>query len=274
MSTTKLNNLINPQVMASFIDAKLVDAIKLAPLAEVGHDLHGVPGNTLTFPVFAYIGDAEDLAEGAEGSISQLTASTTQVTVKKAVKNVELTDEAVLSGLGDPVGQTEKQLLVSLASKVDNDCLEAIRDVSTLTHTGVFGKDYVADALVKFGEDMDETTFIFINAKNYSTLRKAEEYVHIANGQAIINGQIGTIFGCPVVVSNKINDTECFFVRRGALGIEVKREVTVETDRNVLAKKTLISADSHYVAYVKDASKVIKGTISPAVLQAKAKAGK
>ena len=262
-TTTKLTNLINPQVMASFIDAKLVDAIKFAPLAEVGHDLHGVPGNTLTFPVFAYIGDADDLGEGEAGTISQLTASTTQVTVKKAVKNVELTDEAILSGLGDPVGQTEKQLLVSLASKVDNDCLEAMRGVSTLTHTGEFGLDYVADALVKFGEDMDEMTFIYISAKNYSILRKAPEFVHIANGQAIVSGQIGTVYGCPVVVSNKINDNECFFVRRGALGIEIKREVSVETDRNVLAKKTLISADKHYVAYVKDASKLIKGTISP-----------
>ena len=270
MSTTKLTNLINPEVMASFIDAKLVDAIKLAPLAEVGHDLHGVPGNTLTFPVFAYIGDADDLAEGVEGEIAQLSASTTQVTVKKAVKNVELTDEAVLSGLGDPVGQTEKQLLVSLASKIDNDCLEAVRGVNTLTHNGEFGLDYVADALVKFGEDMDEMTYIFINAKNYSTLRKAPEFVHIANGQAIISGQIGTVYGCPVVVSNKIQDNECFFIRRGALGIEIKREVAVETDRNVLAKKTLISADKHYVAYIKDASKVVKGSVG----MTKAKASK
>lgn len=261
-TTTKLQNLINPEVMGSFIDAKLVDAIKFAPLAEIGYDLQGVPGNTLTFPVFAYIGDAEDLAEGAEGAVSQLTASTTQVTVKKAVKNVELTDEAVLSGLGDPVGQTEKQLLISIASKVDKDCLEAVKKVSTLTHEGTFGKDYVADALVKFGEDMDEMTFIYINALNYSILRKAEEFVHIQNGQAIVSGQIGTIYGCPVVISNKVGDDEVFFIRRGALGIEVKREVSMETERNVKAKKTLISADKHYVAYVKDASKVIKGTIS------------
>lgn len=269
---TKLTNIINPQVMGAFLDKKIVDKIKFSPLAVIGHDLQGQAGNTLTIPTWNYVGDAEDLAEGIEGNVTNLTATTSQVTVKKAVKNIGITDEARLSGYGDPMGQIENQLATAIAQKIDNDVLAALKTVSTLTHEGEFGLDYVADALVKFGEDIDETTVILISAKNYGILRKSPEFVHVANGQTIISGQVGTVYGCPVVVSNKIEDTEAFFVRYGAIGIEVKREVSVEVDRDVLKKQTIVSADRHYVAYVRDASKVIKGTVTEAEgLKAKAK---
>lgn len=261
---TKLANLINPEVMGTFLDKKMIDLIKFSPLAVIGHDLQGNPGDTLTIPTWNYIGDAEDLAEGVEGDVTNLTATTSEVKVKKAVKNVGITDEARLSAYGDPMGQIENQLAVSLASKVDNDVLDAIKKVSAKTHEGTFGIDYIADALVQFGEDVEETTFVYIHPKHLATLRKSPEYVHVANGQVIISGQVGTVYGCPIVVSNKMADTVVYFIRAGAIGIEVKREVSVEADRDILKKQTIVSADRHYMAYVRDASKLVKGTITVA----------
>lgn len=266
---TNLANLINPEVMGTFLDKKMINLIKFSPLAVIGHDLHGNPGDTLTIPTWNYIGDAEDLAEGVEGSVTNLTATTSEVKVKKAVKNVGITDEARLSAYGDPMGQIENQLAVSLASKVDNDVLDAIKKVSTKTHTGTFGIDYIADALVQFGEDVEETTFVYIHPKHLATLRKSPEYVHVANGQVIISGQVGTVYGCPIVVSNKMEEDKVFFIRQGAIGIEVKREVTVESDRDILKKQTIVSADRHYIAYVRDASKLVIGTITESMSRAK-----
>ena len=267
---TKLANLINPEVMGTYLDKKMVDLIKFSPLAVMGYDLQGNPGDTLTIPTWNYVGDAKDLAEGEEGSVENLTATTSKVKVKKAVKNIGITDEARLSGYGDPMGQIEHQLAVSLASKVDNDVLKAIKDCDTKTHTGAFGIDFIADALVQFGEDIEETTFVYIHPKHLATLRKSPEYVHVANGQVIISGQVGTVYGCPIVVSNKMDANAVYFIRGGAIGIEVKREVAVETDRDVLKKQTIVSADRHYMAYVRDASKLVKGTISPSMSKAKA----
>lgn len=272
---TKLANIINPEVMGSFLDKKMVDLIKFSPLAVMGYELQGNPGDTLTIPTWNYIGDAEDLEEGVEGKVENLTATSSEVKVKKAVKNVGITDEARLSGYGDPMGQIEHQLAVSLASKVDNDVLKAIKDSTAKTHTGTFGIDFIADALVQFGEDIEETTFVYIHPKHLATLRKSPEYVHVANGQVIISGQVGTVYGCPIVVSNKMEEDAVYFIRGGAVGIELKREVAVETDRDVLKKQTIVSADRHYMAYVRDASKLVKGTITEASeMNAKAKAKK
>lgn len=260
---TQLSHLINPEVMGTFLDKKMVDLIKFSPLAVMGYELNGNPGDTLSIPTWNYIGDAKDLAEGVEGEVVNLTATKSTVKVKKAVKNVGITDEARLSAYGDPMGQIEHQLAVSLASKVDNDVLEAIRDASPATHSAeTFDMDFIADALVKFGEDLEETTFIYIHPKNYAILRKSPEFVHVANGQVIISGQVGTVYGCPIVVSNKMEENEVFLIRHGAIGIEVKREVTVEVERQVLKKQTIVSADRHYIAYVRDESKLVKGTIS------------
>ena len=105
---TKLENLVNPQVLADMISAELPNAIRFAPLAVVGTRLVGSAGNTLTMPKYGYIGDAEDVAEGEDISIAQMSTTTTQVTVKKAGKGVEISDEAVLSGYGNPEEETHR----------------------------------------------------------------------------------------------------------------------------------------------------------------------
>ena len=66
MAVTKLNNLINPEVMGAMIGAKIDAQLKLTPYAKVDTTLVGVPGDTKTVPSWNYIGDAENVAEGAE----------------------------------------------------------------------------------------------------------------------------------------------------------------------------------------------------------------
>lgn len=99
MAQTKLADIINPEVMADMIDKKLVDLMKFAPLATIDNTLEGQPGNQIKLPSYAYVGDASTLAEGIGLTPAQLTASATPVTIHKIAQGVELTDEAVLSGL-------------------------------------------------------------------------------------------------------------------------------------------------------------------------------
>ena len=150
MATTKLTNLLNPQVVGEYIDAKLVDKIKLSPLAIVGTELQGRPGNTLTVPVWSYIGSAIDLAEGVADVPVALESDDSTVVVKKAAKSVEITDEAILSGHGNPVGEIADQLLLSIADKVEKDCYTALGG-ATLKHTAAVTAEAIADAIGLFG---------------------------------------------------------------------------------------------------------------------------
>lgn len=257
---TKLENLVNPQVLADIISAELENAIALAPLAKVERRLQGSAGNTLTVPKYGYIGDANDVAEGEDISIAKMSTTTTEVTVKKAGKGIEITDEAVLSGYGDPVGEGTRQLRMSIANKVDNDFFVDLAGAK-LTATGAMTVAGLLTAKAKFGEDVDQPAVAVMSPNNY--VKIASEIVGLENtDKVLIDGVVGKVAGLQVKVSGKVNDSTVYIVAPGALGLLLKRDVQVETDRDIIAKLTVITADEHYATYLADESKAIKVTIA------------
>lgn len=210
MAVTKMANMINPEVMGAMIEAKIDALLKLTPYAKVDRTLVGVPGDTKTVPSCNYIGDAEDVAEGAEVGLSTLTASSTTFTIKKAMKAVGITQEAVNSGLGNPIGQAEKQLAKAIAGKVDNDVLDAVYSgsnvyaASTMAAIGYAG---IVDANAKFEDEEDGIEKVmFINPAQEATLLKDADFLSADKFTAgvAVNGAIGKIAGAWVKKSKKV----------------------------------------------------------------------
>lgn len=262
MAVTKLENLIDPQVLGEYLDVKLMDAIKFAPLCNVNRDLEGRPGSTLTLPKYAFIGLAEDVAEGAEIPMANLAADTVDVTVKKAGKGVQITDEAILSAYGNPEDEIAKQLLMAIAGKVDNDCVAEFRKATLEVEAAAFDKYVISDMIAEFGEDIEEEMVAMINPKHLAQLRRDPDFVQVIAGQKIIDGEMGQLFGARVVVSNKVGEKEAFLVKAGAVEILMKRNVMVEADRNIVNKTNTFVADEHYAVYLRDESKIVKATIA------------
>ena len=275
--TTMIADLINPQVMADMISAKIESKIVVAPFAKVDTTLVGIPGNTITVPQYAYIGDAEDIAEGIAAETVKLATSTTDVTVKKAMKAVELTDEAVLSGYGNPVGETNNQLAKAIASKVDVDAMTALQGAQLQYDGSASQIKYagVVDAIDMFDEEVNTEKVIFIHPKQVTQLRKDADFISADKypGNVMMTGEIGKIANCRVVPSKKVPLDEgganylCPIVKlnndaeteedAAAITIYLKRDTNVETDRVSLARKTDISVDKHYAVALSNTSKVV-----------------
>lgn len=332
MAVTKLSNLINPEVMADMISAQLSKRIKFSPIAQIDRTLEGHEGKTITVPKFGYIGDADDVAEGTDIDIAQLTATTTTATIKKAGKGVEITDEALLSAHGNPKGEATAQLAKAISAKVDNDCYDALMG-ATLTYDGtsaVIGYDAIVDASAKFGdEETDTEKILFINPAQEATLLKDDDFMSKDKYplDVVMTGTIGKIAGCQVVkskkvklvkyvkdntsgtitivsdattedstnkhlstimancidytleVGDKVATTTNFYAcpivvvdehdpneaptadgfeeEKPVLSIYMKRNVLVETDRDIVKKTTVITADEHYVAVLSNDSKAV-----------------
>lgn len=280
--TTKIADLINPQVMADMISAKIEKKIVVAPFAKIDRTLVGVPGDTVTVPQYAYIGDAADVAEGVAAETVKLTASTTTVKVKKAMKAVELTDEAVLSGYGNPVGETNTQLAKSIASKVDSDAMTALQGAQLVYDGSAANIKYsgIVDAIDLFEEEVNSEKVIFVHPKQVTQLRKDSDFISADKYKAgvVLTGEIGMIANCRVVPSKKVpvvkvgstTQVDCYacpIVKlnndneteddAAAVTVYLKRDTNVETDRVSLSRKTDISADQHYAVALSNTAKVV-----------------
>lgn len=276
--TTMLADLINPEVMADMISAKVPNKLVVAKIAKVDTTLQGRPGDTITVPRYEYIGDAADIAEGVACETVKLSASTTSVKVKKAMKAVELTDEAVLSGYGNPQGEATTQLSKAIASKEDLDALEALVDESAvqLIHDGSaaqIGYAGIVDAIDKFGEEVNSEKVIFVHPKQVTKLRKDSDFISADkyDNKVMMTGEIGKIANCRVVSTTRVPLSNGIYLNpivklsndneseddAAAVTIYIKRKVNVETERDTLARKTIVSADQHYAAAITNTSKVV-----------------
>ncbi len=267
-NTTVLNDLINPQVVADLVNEKLTDAIHVLPLCAVDRALEGRSGSKVLLPKYAYIGDAVDVSEGSEIPVKKLTASTVEVSIKKAGNGVELTDESLLSGYGDPLGEAVRQLAVSSANKVDNDamaCLAEIEEDMTVDKsTAPLSADAVADALVKFGDQADGEKVLLIAPAQLAALRKSESWIKATDMgvTALMQGTVGMLHGCQVALSSKIKASagvyENYIVMPGALAVFLKRDTEAEMQRDIVRKTTVVTVDKHYTVHLANDGKAVK----------------
>lgn len=273
MATTLLANMVNPQVMADMIEQKYVDLMKFAPLATIDTTLEGRPGNTLTLPNFTYIGDAATLNENASLTPSVLATSTTNVTIHKIAKGVEITDEAVLSGYGDPFGEAVDQVALAIASQLDNEVLSILHNItgtmaaSTGNNTVYPTDTNITSALELFGEDLnDGPTVALVSPAVYTAMRSnAHSWVPASEVAAniAVRGIVGEYQGCQVMVSNKLKTTgagagDIYLVKPGALRIFLKRDTLIEYDRDILRFTNVITASKHFAAYLYNAAKAVR----------------
>lgn len=211
MSFTKLTDIINPQVMGDMIDAKVTAQAKMIPYAKVDTSLQGVAGDTKTIPAWGYIGDAEDFDpdSGNEMSTTNLSATSKTFTVKCAGKSVSISQKAINSGLGNPVGQAESQLAKAIIGKVDTDLLDAALGASVVVNksSAVIGYDSIVDAVCQFGDEEDGVDKVmFIHPKQEATLLKDSDFLSadkFTSGVAV-EGAIGKIAGCWIKKSKKV----------------------------------------------------------------------
>ena len=273
MAQTVLLNMVNPEVMADMINKKLVDKMLFAPLATIDNTLVGTPGNTITLPSWNYIGDAAVLAEGTSLTASILSTGKASVTIQKVAKGVELTDEAILSGFGDPIGEATSQLALAVASAVDNEFLSILHGISTtMIYNTVNSSTYPTDtdiigALELFGEDIEDgPTVAVVGPQVYTAMRSnVNSWIPASNVAAEIKvkGIVGEYQGCQVIVSNKLKTAasgagDIYLVKPGALRLFLKRDTLVEADRDILNFTNVFTVSKHFAAYLYDASKAIR----------------
>lgn len=210
---TKVTTLVNgdvfdPEVVSDMINAKVTKKAVMTGYIHVDNTLEGVPGSTVTVPKWGYIGAAEDYAEGTPIDTTKMAFTSAQYSIKKIGKGVTLTDEAQLSGYGNPMGTATNQIALSISEKLDNDRVAVLYESKNVYDGSAKTIDYagIVNAVDIFAEEEDSKKVILIHSKQKTQLRLDPSFIAADKlAEAVLtNGAIGRVAGCDVVVSNKV----------------------------------------------------------------------
>lgn len=262
-TTTKSTQIV-PEVLKPMMQAELDKKLRFAQFADIDSTLVGQPGDTLTFPAFVYSGDATVVPEGQKIPVDKIETNRREAKIHKIGKGTDITDEALLSGYGDPQGEAVRQHGLAIANKVDNDVLEALQGTK-LTVSADIGTLAGLEAAIDTFDDEDlEPMVLFINPKDAGKLRSSASANFTRatelGDNIIVKGAFGEALGAVIVRSKKLDEGEAILAKRGAVKLITKRDFFLETDRDPSTKTTALYSDKHYVAYLYDESKAVKVT--------------
>lgn len=274
--TFKENGII-PEVLADMVSAKLAAKIVATPYAKVDRTLEGNAGDTVKFPSWKYVGPAEDVAEGVTCDISQMAVDSKQETIKKAMKRIVVTDEAVNTTYGDIKSEIAKQLAMSLADKVDGDVIDELLTSTIIKTVGAkISYDGIVDAIDLFHEEMNSPKVMFVNPAQVTTLRKDDEFKDkdkYDGSDVKVSGEIGKIANTHIIPSNRVkydagtNTYSCPIIKLdvdgevedelAAITILMKQGVLLETKRNPENATTEYIASEHYGVGLTNEARVV-----------------
>ena len=264
MAMTMYADVIKPEVMRPIVEAEFLYNIKVSKFAKIYNDLKGKPGDQITFPYWSTVlNDAVDLAETVAIVPQKLAQSSWQFPVIKEVGvGTEVTDKAILSGLGSWRTEAGRQLGLSIARKVDKDVIAeantttTVIDITAEPTNNKMSYEVVVDALAKFGEYLDEAEALLIHSHHLTQLLKDPNFVDLTKyGQNVmVKGYkaIGMIAGVPVIISDTLPVDDgngyytAFLFAKEPVGIAYKRDIMIESDRDILSRTTVITATMHY----------------------------
>lgn len=285
MAQTTASLMIVPEVWGDMSQAEFRGKVRVAGSSAVIEDntLEGAPGDTIHFPKWGALGELDDLTETTAMVPTAMSTDDATATIKEVGKAVEITDKARLTSLGDPEAEARRQFGILAARRVDADLIAQAQADETaqgggtpLTFTTAAGQTKftwsgaMVPAIGQFGDEWEPSDFagLFINSAQLGEAMLDPQFVDAAklgNGEsAAASGSIGRIGGVSVFVTNRVTAGKFLLVKTGALGLLYKRRPLVESDRDILARSTVITTTLHYAVKRLNDRGVCVGTLATA----------
>lgn len=264
MALTVKSGLFIPEVVGDKIATDYGKFITVSNFADVETNLVARPGDTIKRNQFKYIGDATVLAEGADDTPVALTSEPISKTVVKVSKQVQITDEAIMSGADDPYGEAATQIAMAIALKDDADAIAEL-GTTELTASGSTLAAAIVAGRKKFGErGMKKRNFVFANTGDYyDMLADHANWVPASELAAdmVIRGAVGMYMGAYIVPTDTVTAKAPIIMLEGSLKKEMKRDFLAEQDRDLSNYTWLLAGSEHRVYWLLDATGAVKLTV-------------
>lgn len=259
MAITGYANFVLENKVTDLVNTKL----DVRSLMTVDTSLAEGAGLRKTVNKYTYTGTVEQLAKGAKnttkGSVGFVA---THYDVKRYQQTFEYNDmdvmqdpqvlDVALNGASTVMANEIKTEYFTELAKISNEV--------TFAKTGSFSYETVVDALAEIGCEAEEDTFIIMGTDLKKMVRKDADFKASQQGEILYSGQFGTISGVPVIFSKLVPADTAYITKKDAVKFFVKKEGSVEQDRNIETKDNTVVYERHGLVALVDDTKSVKIT--------------
>ena len=258
MANTVYENSILEAKLTELMDSKL----QVRGLMSVDDSLTQNAGLTKTVNRYTYNGTVETLDGGeANSTVGELSFVPEEYTVKRyqqtfryndleAMKDPSIIDMA-LAGLSDVMAN-------QIRGEYFDELLKADGRHPFAGESLTYGD--IVDALSEIGREVEDGLFIIMSAECRAGIRRDPDFSAARQGEVMYTGQFGTLCGIPVLFSNKVPAGKCIITDKNAVKFFVKKEATLEQDRDIETKVNTVVYERHgLIALVDDTATVVLG---------------
>lgn len=264
MSNTVYENKVIESKLTELVNSK----IAVRSLMTVDDSLAEGAGLTKVINRYVYDGSVEELAGGeANTNVGNLTFTPENYTVKRYQQTFRYNDMEVMQ---DPhmIDIALEGIADVMANQVRSEYFAELQ--KTKNRYGYSGAKItyadVVDALASLGREVEDGLFIIMSSSARTAIRKDSDFIAAHSGEIIYTGQFGTLCGLPVLFSALVPDGMAIITDRDAVRFFVKKEASLEQDRNVETKvNTVVYERCGLIALVDDTSTIMVGKKSPSL---------
>lgn len=272
MAITRIQDIVDPQVLADQVSAKFPDQLVIgnSQLVEVDTEFPlGSPGTTFTIPFWKRVAAFGDMTEGTALTTNSITALKENATVVRGGAAYEVYDTAQLVSKSDPVGEIAGQIARRAAEYIDSKLVAQAEHTpntydQSVVSTGIWDQNTAITAMTNtLGDNyarMLSGGALIVHSKVLGDLLKtgAIQNQYQSGLNVIQSGQLPHLNGLPVYTSDLVTVStvsgttyyNSYIIGKGSLALFYQRQVEIEFDRDVLLKADVISADVHFAPHL------------------------
>lgn len=273
MAFVAISDIINPEVLADQVGAKFPDMLAFIGTSVVNINDEfplGSPGTEFKMPFFKRGGSFAAMTEGTPLVPGKIGSGSEFAVVLRAGLAYENLDTATLVSIPNPMDALSSQIARRAAEYID-DALVVKANLTpnyydqSVNGAGTLTADAIITAVINtLGDNhtklMSGAGALIMHSKQYGDLMKLGliQNQYQSGMDTIKSGMIPTLLGMPIILSDRVTTTtissvvhyNAYVAGPDALGLYFQRMVNIETDRDILKKSDVMSADVHFAPHL------------------------
>lgn len=211
---------------------------------------------------YTYTGEVEQLAKGAKNTKRGTVAFVpTKYTVKRYQQTFDYNDMDIMQDpyLLDVATTGASQVM---ANEIRDEYFAELAKITNTNTYSALNYDVIVDALAAIGREVESDMFIVMGLDAKAAIRKDEDYKASRQGEILYTGQFGTIAGIPCLFTKHeaCANGEVYITAKDQVKFFVKKDGSVEQDRDIETKDNTVVYERHGVMALVDETKSYKLT--------------